>query len=160
MVIASCIDGRLRVRDDLLRNTAAAEAVRRALLAVPGIREVSTNPRAGSLLVLFQQAQTTLGKITDLLNRYLLPEKSAPTSFPRRSVPERRSHDRRTLPTRRSEIALGIRRRAVNLGMLAMLLVSMAGAVLDAKSLHIISGVLFLGIFAIHLFDKRRSLFV
>jgi len=160
MVIASCIDGRLRIRDEVLRNASAAETVRRALLAVPGIREVSANPRAGSLLVLYHQAQTTLRKITDLLRRHLLPERSATASLPERSASERRAHDRRTLPTRRSELASGIRRRAVNLGMLAALLVSMAGAVLDAKTLHIVAGVFFLGVLAIHLFDKRRSLFI
>jgi hypothetical protein len=159
MVIASCIDGRLRVRDELLRNTAAADAVRRVLLAAPGVREVSANPRAGSLLIIYQQAQTTLRKITDLLNRYLLPERSVPASLAERSPTERRSHDRRIgPPTRRSE--LFPRRQAVNLGMLAALLVSMAGAVLGAKMLHIVAGVVFLGVLAIHLFDKRRSLLV
>jgi hypothetical protein len=158
MVIASCIDGRLRIRDELLRSAAAADAVRRTLLAAPGIREVSANPRAGSLLILYQQAQTTLRKITDLLSRYLLPEKSAPTSMPERAALERRSSERRTLPTRRSALVPRVRRQAVNLGMLAALLVSMAGAVLDAKTLHIVAGLVFLGIFAIHLFDKRRSL--
>jgi hypothetical protein len=44
--------------------------------------------------------------------------------------------------------------------MLAALLVSMAGAVLGAKMLHIVAGVVFLGVLAIHLFDKRRSLLV
>jgi hypothetical protein len=161
MVIASCIDGRLRVRDELLRNTAAADAVRRVLLALPGVREVSANPRAGSLLIIYQQAQTTLRKITDLLSRYLQPERSAPASLPGRSPTERRSHDRRTgPPTRRSELLPRIRRQAVNLGMLAALLVSMAGAALGAKMLHIAAGVVFLGVLAIHLFDKRRSLLI
>ena len=161
MVIASCIDGRLRIRDDLLRNASAADAVRRVLLAAPGVREVSVNPRAGSLLILYHQAQTTLRKITDLLSRYLLPERAAPASLDKRSVPERRSHNRRAgLPTRRSALLPRIRRQAVNLGMLSALLVSMAGAVLGAKMLHIVAGVVFLGVLAIHLFDQRRSLFV
>jgi hypothetical protein len=161
MVIASCIDGRLRVRDELLRNAAAADAVRRVLLAAPGVRQVSANPRAGSLLIIYQQAQTTLRKITDLLNRYLLPESSVPASLTERSPTERRSHDRRIgPPTRRSELFPRIRRQAVNLGMLAALLVSMAGAVLGAKMLHIVAGVVFLGVLAIHLFEKRRSLLV
>lgn len=159
MVIASSIDGRVRIRDDLFRNAAAAEAVKRHLLAVPGIREVSTNSRAGSLLVKYQQAQTTLRKITDFLGRYL-PERLAPEGLPARSIPERRSHDRRTLPTRREPSLARLRRQAVNLGMLSSLLLSMAGAVLDAMSLHIVAGVLFLGILAIHLFEKRRSLFI
>ena len=160
MVIASSIDGRVRFRDELFRNAEAAEAVKRDLLAVPGIREVSTNSRAGSLLVKYQQAQTTLRKIADFLGRYLLPERPASASFPARSAPERRSRERRTLPSRRSASAPQIRRLAVNLGMLASLSLSMAGAVLDAMSLHIVAGVFFLGTLAIHLFDKRRSLFI
>lgn len=149
MMITSCIEGRIRVRDGLLRNSAVAGSLRRLLLATPGIREVSANPRAGSLLILYQQARTTLGEITALLARFLPEEASTPAAPAAKPRPGR---PRRTT-------AAAVRRQAVNLGMLAALLASLAGAALGAKALHIIAGLVFVGFFGLHFLDKKHFLF-
>lgn len=148
MTITSCIEGRIRVRDGLLRNSAVAASLSRLLLETPGVREVSANPRAGSLLILFQQARTTLGEITALLARVLPAEASA---SPSPAAKARTGRPRRT--------AAAVKRQAVNLGMLAALLASLAGAALGAKALHIIAGLVFVGFFGLHFFDKKHFLF-
>jgi hypothetical protein len=152
MTIASCIDGRIRVRDGLLRNSAVADSLSRLLLETPGIREVSANPRAGSLLILYQQAKTSFGEISALLARFL-PEQAS-TSASTSPAPAAKS---RTGRSRRTTAA--VRRQAVNLGMLAALLVSLAGAALGAKALHIIAGLVFVGFFGLHFFDKKHFIF-
>ena len=149
MTITSCIDGRMRVRDGTLRNAAVAGSLSRLLSATPGVREVSANPRAGSLLILFQQAKSTLREITTLLERFLPAEASASPAPATQKA--RAGRPRRT--------AAAVRRQAVNFGMLAALLASLAGAALGAKALHIIAGLVFVGFFGLHFFDKKHFLF-
>jgi hypothetical protein len=153
MTIASCIDGRIRVRDGLLHNPAVADSLSRLLLETPGIREVSANPRAGSLLILYQQAKSSFGEITALLARFL-PEQAA-TSAATSPAPAAKSRTGRS----RRTTAAAVRRQAVNLGMLAALLVSLAGAALGAKALHIIAGFVFVGFFGLHFLDKKHFIF-
>ena len=153
MTITSCIDGRIRVRDGLLRNSTVAGSLSRLLLETPGVREVSANPRAGSLLILFQQARTTLGEITALLARFLPEEAStSPSSAPAPAAKARTGRPRRATTA-------AVRRQAVNLGMLAALLASLAGAALGAKALHIIAGLVFVGFFGLHFLDKKHFIF-
>jgi hypothetical protein len=143
----------MRVRDGLLRDSTVAGSLRRLLLETPGVREVAVNPRAGSLLVLFQQARTTLDEITALLARFLPQEAStSPSSSPAAAARAKTGRPRR--PT-----AAAVRRQAVNLGMLAALLASLAGAALGAKALHIIAGLMFVGFFGLHFLDKKHFIF-
>lgn len=149
MLITSCIDGRIRVRDGLLRDLALAGSLSRLLLNTPGVREVSANPRSGSLLIVFQQARITLRQLTALLERFFGSEQPGTPAPKAQTRP-----GRLRLPG-----LAAVQRQAVNLGMLASLLVSLLGAVLGAKLLHIISGAIFMAALGVHLFDKRRSLF-
>ena len=151
MMVTSCIDGRIRVRDGLLRNSTVAGSLSRLLLETPGVREVSVNPRAGSLLILFQQARTTLGEITALLARFL-PEETSTSPSPAPAAKTRAGRPRQAgLAT--------VKRQAINLGMLAALLASLAGAALGAKALHIIAGLVFVGFFGLHFLDKKHFIF-
>lgn len=147
MMITSCIDGRIRVRDSLLRNASVAGTLNRVLLDAPGVKAVSINSRAGSLLILFRQAQTTVREIIALLEEFLPAAKTASAPVPAKSGRSR-------------QVGLAtIRRRAVNLGMLASLLVSLLGAALGAKTLHIVAGIIFVAVAGVHHYDKRQALF-
>jgi hypothetical protein len=112
---------------------------------------VSVNPRAGSLLILFQQARTTLGEITALLARFL-PEETSTSPSPAPAAKTRAGRPRQ------AGLA-AVKRQAINLGMLAALLASLAGAALGAKALHIIAGLVFVGFFGLHFLDKKHFIF-
>lgn len=150
MVVASVLDGRVRVRDEGLKNGPLAAQVADALLDTPGVAKAQANPRVGSLLVLFDAAlvaaERILATIADLLGA------EQPEPGPARAA---------EVPWRKFSISLppAARRRVVNLGMLASLALSMAAAVFDFKKLHILAGILFLALFGDHLFQRKEAMF-
>ncbi|NIQ96458.1 MAG: hypothetical protein GWO11_05265 [Desulfuromonadales bacterium] len=160
MVISSHIEGRLRVRDARLRDNRFREMLQAKLESLDGVNEVSGNARAGSLLILYRQAQLPLEKLNQLLGSLLgrqpdklPPMRPKPKAAP--AVPKMRLPNLPDLP----KLSLAVnRRQAVNWGMLLSLLVSLAGLAVDSKRLHIIAGTVFVGIFGIHLLDKRKAL--
>jgi hypothetical protein len=148
MVITSHINGRIRVRDSRLRRAPVLERVREALLLRSDVSEVSSNPKTGSLLILYRKGCHVLAELTGLLQELLGPGLPAPVS----AVPEKSPV---SPPPNRLVVS---RRRVVNLGMLAGLLLTLLTMAVN-KELHILAGLHFLGFLAIHLFDKRRTLF-
>lgn len=56
-MIASFIDGRVRLRSEALRDLTAMEMVRAAVSARDGVVSATPNPRTGSLLVLYDPAK-------------------------------------------------------------------------------------------------------
>lgn len=145
MVIASHVEGRLRVRDPRLRQPRVLYALREKLLLRPDVREVSCNPKVGSLLVLYRSLRNSFREISSLLGEFLgraVP--SAPKAAP---APK-------TSPRCRPLLS---RRRVVNFGMLASLLASLIASA-GSTQLHILAGLIFLGILGVHLFDKRATL--
>jgi hypothetical protein len=151
MVIASSIEGRLRIRDEGLTKEEMAHAVRDTLLAIPGVDEVTVNRRVGSLLIVYGKAvsgvERILTALADLFGLNASPAKEFEDTTPALRLP-RISLDRKIS-----------RRAVVNLGMLSSLLVSMVGVLLDATGLHVAAGVIFLVLFGIHVFERRKSLF-
>ena len=147
MVITSHIDGRIRVRDARLRQSPVLEHVRQKLLLRPDVRDVSSNPKVGSLLILYRTARHALQEIISLLAGFLgaadLPATKSVRPAPRRAA-----------PTCWSTVTS---RRVVNCGMLAALLMSLL-AMAGSKQLHILAGLHFLGFLALHLFQKRHTL--
>ena len=152
MMIASSIEGRVRIRDDRLKDPLMGEIIRKTLTARPDIKDVSVNRKAGSLLISYHTPMS-LGGLMDLLAPHMKEEKRAegpgnPGDSPKIAVL------RRVLPELNAT-----RRRWVRRGMLGSLSISLLGAASDFKKLHVISGLGFVGILGIHLFDKRRLLF-
>ena len=149
-MIASLVDGRIRIRDSQLRKTSVVEAIRENLLANPGIGEVAANLRIGSLLIIYDRAATNIDKILNILKQYLnLDENYQAPAISRASVPNL------TLP----QLSLN-KRKMVKVGMLTSLSVSMIGAILDIEKLHVASGVIFMSLLlGGHLYEKRRFLF-
>lgn len=151
MQIASCIDGRLRIRDQKLTQKGVAEAVCTVLTALPGISQVTFNARVGSLLIIYSAAVTKLQGIMESIAE-LLGEQEEPSTS--RSC-ERAS----SFVSGIRSLKLPERRAAVNLGMLASLVTSMLGIILGLKKLHVAAGILFLAFFGIHIFERRRAMF-
>lgn len=136
-MIASFIDGRIRIRDEKLKSISTGSHIKTKLLQFKGITDVTINHRTGSLLILYDKVILRLEHILHVLADYLEVAKI--------------------------KYSKGINfitdRKIVNIGMLSSLALSMFGAVADATSLHIIAGVIFLGFLALHLFRYKNMLF-
>jgi len=151
MDVTSHIEGRVRIRDEGLKNETLLSKVTEALLVTPGIASVEANPRVGSLLVLYRAAVTGLEKIRQIISGLL----AAGESVARTSSAGIGRVIGKFSPT----VSPRTKRIAINIGMLASLALSLVAAVLDLKKLHILAGVIYLAIFGTHLFERRQSLF-
>lgn len=148
MVVASHVDGRVRIRDDGLKKGGTASRIKEALLAEPGVSGVESNPRVGSLLVLYSAALTALEKILKKISEMLGSSLEAPGSEERpRSFPK--------IPLSIS-IPAAIKRKALNVGMLLSLILSVGAAVVCLKKLHIALGIIFTALAAQHTYQRRR----
>lgn len=155
MVVASVLDGRIRVRDEGLKKEPLLSRVREALLETPGVAAVEVNPRVGSLLVLFDAAlaaaQRLLQVVSDLLGQPLPAEEPAAAA---QGTPGR-------FFARKVSFALSpaLKKRVINIGMLASLLLSVAAAVFHFKKLHVLTGIVFLALFGDHYYQRRSLMF-
>lgn len=143
--IVSSLPGRLRLRDARLRRDALREAVLARLDALPALRTLRANAAAGSVVVEYDGTRVDEAamcrEVMDAVAPWLaaaVPPAAAPK--PRRA-------------SRRRKLA-----RANNLGMLASLGGSLALAAAGAKSAHVATGTVFLGLLGVHLAMHRRSL--
>lgn len=150
MIIASCVDGRIRLRDRQLTQKGVAEAVCEALSALPGVGRVTVNERIGSLLIIYSAAVIKFQGIMESISE-LLGDTNEPS--------DARSGEEAPLVSGMRPFGRYVRKSAVNMGMLASLLTSMIGIMLGLKKLHYAAGILFLAIFGIHIFERRRVMF-
>ena len=149
MTVVSDIEGRLRIRDELLKDRSTAEAVSKALLSCRGVNEVSYSEKVGSLLI--QYSGSNLGQ-TEIKNII--------AGFLKESVGESTYGGRGIHVGRHPLSAISLnKRKLVHFGMLSSLAVSLLGASLDVKKLHLISGIVFIGVLGLHLSSKKRLLF-
>lgn len=151
MLVASCIDGRIRIRDQQLTQKGVAEAVCETLSALPGIGLVTVNERVGSLLVIYSAAVTRLQNILESITGLLGDEEE--------TTPSARSGEQAPSVSGIRSLGLSGRKSAVNLGMLASLVTSMLGIMFGLKKLHYAAGMIFLALFGIHFFKRRRAVF-
>lgn len=151
MLVTSCIDGRIRIRDPQLTHKGVAEAVCEVLSALPGISRVTVNERVGSLLVRYSAAVTKLQSILEGVAGLL--------GAGEETTPYDESGGQAPLVSGIKSLGLAVRKATVNMGMLASLLTSMIGIMLGLKKLHYAAGILFLAIFGIHIFERRRAMF-
>lgn len=150
MLISSCIDGRIRIRDHRFTNSGVTKTVREVLAALPGISQVTVNERIGSVLIIYSAAVATLQGIMDTIGEVLGEEQQAPTLPSGGPSPVTSGTCTFRLPARKA---------AVNMGMLATLVTSMIGIMIGLKKLHVAAGVIFLAFFGIHFFERRRAMF-
>lgn len=139
-MIVSFIEGRIRLRDERLRISQLADAVKEILLNIKGIKEVSANQRAGSILILYDKAVLKLEQILQVLADYLNIrvnyEKAKQATCNPASI-----------------------RRIAKIGMLLSLAISISAALLDLKALHVAFGVIFLGFLGLHLYLYKNIIF-
>ena len=154
MVVASLLDGRVRVRDEALKSEPRAAQVRDALLATPGVAAAEVNLRVGSMLVLYDAALAAVDQILEsiagLLGTSVTPGEAAAQKRPFR-MPLAGKVSLSLTPA--------VKRRVVNIGMFASLLLSVAAAILDLKKLHILAGVVFLALFGDHFYQRKGQMF-
>ena len=153
MVVASLLDGRVRVRDEALKSEPRAARVRDALMATPGVAAAEVNLRVGSMLVLYDAALAAVDRILETIAGLLGTSVTTGEAAPQRPF-------RMPLAGKMSlAITPAVKRRVVNMGMFASLLLSVAAAVLDLKKLHILAGVVFLALFGDHFYQRKGQMF-
>jgi len=156
MVVASLLDGRVRIRDEGLKREPLITRVREALLATPGVSAVDANPRVGSLLVLYSAALTAVEKILKMVSDLLGSGEEVRGGAEPAQSSAVRSFIRRASPGEPSVLK---RRTLNNIGMLASLVLSLAAAILGFKKLHILTGIVFVALFGRHFYERRAQMF-
>jgi cation transport ATPase len=161
MVVASMLDGRVRIRDEGLKREPLASRVKEELLATPGVSSVEANTRVGSLLVLYSAALTAAEKILKTVAQLLGSE--AETSASEQPAQGEQSSGSWKLPlpwrTPHAERSVLKRRVLNNIGMLASLTFSLVAAIFHLKKLHILTGIIFLALFGDHFYQRRARMF-
>lgn len=142
--IASSIPGRLRLRAPGLRNPAHSEVLRAAVARWRGVQAVETNPKAGSLLILYD---------AERLKRANIEARIAAAT---EKVLDRRADWHAKVGA--GGTARVRANRWAKRGMLASLAVSLLSVAAGAKRWHGLTGILFLHALAAHLWAHRRHL--
>lgn len=155
MVVASSLDGRVRVRDEGLKKEPLITRVREALLATPGVSGVEANPRVGSLLILYSAALTAVEKILKTVSDLLgSGEEVRGPAQPVQSLGKMPFAGKLSL-----SIPPRVKSKLVNIGMLASLVLSLAAAVFGLKKLHVLTGIVFVLLFGDHFYQRRAQMF-
>ncbi len=141
-MIASFIDGRVRLRDPALKNTRTLAMVEALVKARPGVLSTTANQRTGSLLVEYDPASISREDLSQAAAML-----QARFGGGQRDAGQTAGF---TLPriSRKTEVRI--------LG--AALGLSMLGSVV-AKPLHVAAGILFTLGMARHAYCRRKSLF-
>lgn len=140
-VVASHIEGRIRLRHAALRDPAVLREVEGALKEAEGIRSVSGNPRTGSVLVEFDHVTVTAQQVLELTRLPASEPQTAPRARPEPMTPRDKM-------------------RIAKRGMLGSLGALLIFAALDRERAHIAAGGLFVAFNAYHLYTYRRRLLV
>lgn len=148
MEIVSTVSGRVRIRDARLKKVPVATLVEEILSACTAITGTETNCRVGSVLVRFDTDREDAAAIAKLVADAL--DVAAASALD--GVRQCARFPVRCLPTNLPRL----KRAAVNGGLSGSLLVSAAAAMLHLKSLHVVSGWLFLGLAGFHGYEQRN----
>ncbi len=151
--ITSYIPGRIRVQDNRLADASEAGQTSGMLQMLPGVTKVSVNQRTASLLVQYDQ---TSGVEELLRTRLGLPQAG------KNLKPQHTRHSsgiKQAAPLSANNIPVTYR-QFLNYGMMATFAVSSIGIALHYRKLHALAGFLFFGLSGLHMYNKRRTLFV
>lgn len=167
-MIASFIDGRVRIRTAALRNPATLAMVENVIRAREGVRSVQSNPRTGSLLVEYDPEVIPRSALLEAAKA--LEDQLAPAGAEKASDAEKPSGKRRRWGRlwsvggkggNPSEICVPsgriISRRAENLLLGSMYAATLAGGLVNRRA-HVGFGVLFTLLAGAHVFARRRCL--
>lgn len=151
--ITSFIPGRIRVQDSRLTNASEAGQTSGMLQMLPGVRKVSVNQRTASLLVQYDPASG----IEELLRNSLGLPQAAKNVKPRQKRPSSPKKQVARLSTNTIPVTY---RQFLNYGMMLTFAASGIGIALHYRRLHAAAGFLFFGLSGLHMYNKRRTLFV
>lgn len=132
-MIMSDLTGRLRIRSPLLRSEEHCRRVGDLLTTLRGVRECRLNARSGSLLVIYDPEVLSRSNLLKALEK-ILPLSS-----------EIRPKTKREL-------------KYLNISMLLSLSGVALGALIEAETLHVISGLIFFLALGFHLYKYRKVL--
>ena len=137
--VVSATPGRIRIRDRHLRSTERLVALSDRLSAIDGVLGIRTNPRIGSLVLLFDPAQLDIEKLevriedmVDALTKLDMPV---------------------VAKARRKQL-----NRYAKIGMLGSLAASLALVATGQKRGHALAGALFVAGLGVHLGIHRQHL--
>lgn len=148
-MIASIIDGRIRIRHSRLKEGAFAGELKRHLLAVKGLKEILINPRVGSALLVYDTLITSAEKIIKRISRLLdINQKAEVQKGKVSGVNIIRGFSLNKVNAR----------KAVRIGLIASLSASLIALVFGSKALHAAFGLVFLSFAAIHIFKYEKLL--
>jgi hypothetical protein len=147
-MIASMVNGRIRIRDSKLKKGVFANEFQRHLSVVTGLKGISINTMVGSALLIYDTSITSDERIIKHIGRLL--DVTQETEVPK-GKGAGVNHIR--------EFSLNrVNRRAVNIGMLASLAASLIALIAGSKALHAALGLVFLGFTAVHIFKNKNLL--
>lgn len=152
MAITSYLPGRIRLQDQRLAQSSEADRIRSMLLTLPGIKEATVNRRNASMLVTYHPASG----VEELLrnNGYLADRAETAPLKPVSSRGKCRKQ------AQKGALLPFTGRQILNYGMMITFAASGIGIALHYKKLHALAGFLFIGIGSLHMYDKRKTLFI
>lgn len=179
--VRSVIPGRARLRHPFIKTLSAddIETARQWISSIDGVFSVDINPLVGSALILWDSEKLSTESFLEQLENLLTMAVSMmgddkdlslePT--PVGKVAHVTSKVQQTATKGVGSLAVMIagnpkeghsiqrvQRMAINRTMLAALVVSMGGILTRSTALHVTSGVAFLGLLSMHLYNNRRLL--
>jgi len=143
-MIASMVNGRIRIRDSKLKKGVFANEFQRHLSVVTGLKGISINTMVGSALLIYDTSITSDERIIKHIGRLLDVTQET-------EVPKGKGAGVNHIRNR-------VNRRAVNIGMLASLAASLIALIAGSKALHAALGLVFLGFTAVHIFKNKNLL--
>jgi len=154
MLIASHFEGRARIRDEKLKCESLISEVREKLLETPGVNGVETNSRTGSLLVLYSAAKTEFDSIIELISEMI-------GSYVEQETAQSGTTEKKTECCGKISLTIppGIRKAAVNIGMLASMSFSLLAIIFHLKKLHVVTGIIFVALMGDHVLERRQRIF-
>lgn len=143
-MIASCIEGRLRLRHPALTDAALLRDVAEQVAALPGITGVEANPRTGSLLVT-HDASIATADLVAMAEQYAASHAASPATAPAKTAPAKAKHN-----------TARIKRRTQKIGLATCMAGTVATGLADTKAAHLAFGLGLAGFAAWHLVMYRR----
>jgi copper chaperone CopZ len=143
-MIASCIEGRIRLRHPALTDATLLRDVAEQVAALPGITGVEANPRTGSLLVTHDDSIATADLVA-MAEQYAAGHAAAAAA-----VPAKLSRGRTKANVAR------IKRRTQKIGLATCMAGAVATGLADTKAAHLVFGLGLAGFAAWHLTMYRR----
>jgi copper chaperone CopZ len=142
MNAAATTEGRIRFRNEALKVAEFGYAIRDSLLEAKGVMQVQVNKRVGSILILFDKtkisAEKILNKIAEAIGVDMTKVKAGVNNM------------NKALTGRKG-------RRYVKRGLMATITTAI-GVVYFSEKLHVVAGIGFLTLLAMHVYQNKRTL--